>query len=79
MGDVGLFDERRNIIPPGIRLGGDTEAGWCKQPLLLANSQLIALQIDTLICTPSILSKYDQQSFPNIKVLAVAGEACPQA
>ncbi|EUC30181.1 hypothetical protein COCCADRAFT_39539 [Bipolaris zeicola 26-R-13] len=36
-------------------------------------------QIDTLICTPSILSKYDQQSFPNIKVLAVAGEACPQA
>jgi non-ribosomal peptide synthetase component F len=36
-------------------------------------------QVDTLICTPSILSKYDQRNYPNIKTLAVAGEACPQA
>ncbi|KAF9697731.1 hypothetical protein EKO04_004196 [Ascochyta lentis] len=36
-------------------------------------------QIDTLICTPSILSKYQQQSYPNIKTVVVAGEACSQA
>nr|ABW87261.1 transmembrane protein 1 [Alternaria brassicicola] len=36
-------------------------------------------QIDTLICTPSILSKYKQQHYPNIKTVAVAGEACPQS
>ncbi|KAL1801509.1 hypothetical protein ACET3X_001851 [Alternaria dauci] len=35
-------------------------------------------QIDTLICTPSILSKYNHQHYPNIKTIAVAGEACPQ-
>ncbi|KAI2486862.1 Tyrocidine synthetase 1 [Pyrenophora tritici-repentis] len=36
-------------------------------------------KIDILISTPSILSKYDQQRYPNIKTIAVAGEACPQA
>ncbi|CAN9104143.1 unnamed protein product [Alternaria alternata] len=35
-------------------------------------------QIDTLICTPSILAKYNQQHYPNVKTIAVAGEACPQ-
>ncbi|UPX20245.1 uncharacterized protein EKO05_0010485 [Ascochyta rabiei] len=36
-------------------------------------------QIDTLISTPSILSKYQQQSYSNIKTVVVAGEACPQS
>ncbi|KAH6621873.1 hypothetical protein C7974DRAFT_361878 [Boeremia exigua] len=36
-------------------------------------------QIDTLICTPSILSKYQQQDYPNIKTVVVAGEACSQS
>ncbi|KAG9188969.1 hypothetical protein G6011_05837 [Alternaria panax] len=36
-------------------------------------------QIEVLICTPSILSKYEQHRYPNIKTVAVAGEACPQA
>ncbi|KAH5423595.1 hypothetical protein HBI23_199020 [Parastagonospora nodorum] len=36
-------------------------------------------QVDTLICTPSILAKHSQRDFPNIKTVAVAGEACPQS
>ncbi|KAF1931336.1 tyrocidine synthetase 1 [Didymella exigua CBS 183.55] len=36
-------------------------------------------QIDTLICTPSILSKYQHQDYPNIKTMVVAGEACSQS
>ncbi|KAJ4312153.1 hypothetical protein N0V94_007591 [Neodidymelliopsis sp. IMI 364377] len=36
-------------------------------------------QIDVLICTPSILAKYEQQRYPHIKTVVVAGEACPQA
>ncbi|KAJ4984956.1 amino acid adenylation domain-containing protein [Stagonosporopsis vannaccii] len=36
-------------------------------------------QIDTLICTPSILSKYQQDNYPNIKTVVVAGEACSQS
>lgn len=35
--------------------------------------------VDTLICTPSILIKYQQHLFPNIKTVAVAGEPCSQA
>ncbi|KAL2809216.1 hypothetical protein BJX63DRAFT_435352 [Aspergillus granulosus] len=35
-------------------------------------------QIDTLICTPSILAKYNPHDFPNIKCVATAGEPCPQ-
>ncbi|KAI4950065.1 hypothetical protein J4E91_004721 [Alternaria rosae] len=36
-------------------------------------------KIDTLICTPSILAKYEPKNYINIKTIAVAGEACPQA
>ncbi|KAF1940829.1 acetyl-CoA synthetase-like protein [Clathrospora elynae] len=36
-------------------------------------------KVDTLICTPSILSKYQPECFPNIKTVVVAGEPCPQA
>ncbi|KAL3454585.1 hypothetical protein BJX65DRAFT_315732 [Aspergillus insuetus] len=35
-------------------------------------------EIDTLICTPSILAKYEPNDFPNIKCVATAGEPCPQ-
>ncbi|KFA68354.1 hypothetical protein S40285_02485 [Stachybotrys chlorohalonatus IBT 40285] len=31
-------------------------------------------EIEVLICTPSILAKYDPQDFPKIKVVATAGE-----
>ncbi|KAF5229638.1 hypothetical protein FANTH_14118 [Fusarium anthophilum] len=31
-------------------------------------------QIDVLICTPSILSKYNPQDFPRLKIVATAGE-----
>ncbi|KAJ0422238.1 hypothetical protein BJY00DRAFT_79653 [Aspergillus carlsbadensis] len=36
-------------------------------------------EIDILICTPSILAKYDPTEFPNIKCVATAGEPCPQS
>ncbi|KAL8401000.1 hypothetical protein RB594_001135 [Gaeumannomyces avenae] len=35
-------------------------------------------EIDVLICTPSILSKYDPLTFPNIKIVATAGEPSNQ-
>ncbi|CAG9939501.1 unnamed protein product [Clonostachys rosea f. rosea IK726] len=35
-------------------------------------------QIDVLICTPSILAKYEPSEFPNIKVAATAGEPSSQ-
>lgn len=35
-------------------------------------------QIDVLLCTPSILAQYDPKNFPNIKVVATAGEASNQ-
>lgn len=38
----------------------------------------ISVQIHVLICTPTILSKYDPRSYPNIKVAATAGEATSQ-
>ncbi|KAF4268848.1 hypothetical protein CNMCM8714_000752 [Aspergillus fumigatus] len=36
-------------------------------------------QVDTLICTPSILSRYRPQDFPNIRCIATAGEPCSQS
>ncbi|KAM3508798.1 hypothetical protein MY11210_006584 [Beauveria gryllotalpidicola] len=37
------------------------------------------LGIDVLICTPSILAKYQPQQYPNIKIAATAGEPTTQA
>ncbi|KAL2835979.1 hypothetical protein BJY01DRAFT_258812 [Aspergillus pseudoustus] len=36
-------------------------------------------EIDTLICTPSILAKYNPDEFPNISRVATAGEPCSQS
>ena len=36
------------------------------------------LQIDVLICTPSILAKHDPQDYPNLKAVAPAGEPSSQ-
>ncbi|KAJ4346304.1 hypothetical protein N0V95_005514 [Ascochyta clinopodiicola] len=35
-------------------------------------------EIDTLISTPSILSKYRKADYPNIKTIVTGGEPCPQ-
>ncbi|KAF9498260.1 non-ribosomal peptide synthase [Pleurotus eryngii] len=35
--------------------------------------------VDLVIATPSILALYDPSNFPNIKIVAVAGEPCPQS
>ncbi|KAF7433604.1 hypothetical protein PC9H_005565 [Pleurotus ostreatus] len=35
--------------------------------------------VDLVIATPSILALYDPSKFPNIKIVAVAGEPCPQS
>ncbi|RYO98998.1 hypothetical protein DL766_000429 [Monosporascus sp. MC13-8B] len=40
--------------------------------------RLALSQINTLICTPSILAKYDPQEFPNIRTVATAGEPISQ-
>ncbi|KAJ4380328.1 hypothetical protein N0V86_004639 [Didymella sp. IMI 355093] len=36
-------------------------------------------KIDTLISTPSILSKYRKADYPNIKTVVTGGEPCPQS
>ncbi|GIC92345.1 putative NRPS-like enzyme [Aspergillus udagawae] len=36
-------------------------------------------QVDTLICTPSILRRYRPEDFPNIRCIATAGEPCSQS
>lgn len=36
-------------------------------------------RIDTLIATPSVLGRFRQKDFPNIKTIAVGGEPCPVA
>ncbi|KXJ91583.1 AMP-binding enzyme [Microdochium bolleyi] len=38
----------------------------------------VVAQIDTFICTPSILALYEPSQFPNIKMVATAGEASSQ-
>lgn len=38
-----------------------------------------ARSVDILIATPSILASLDARNFPNIEVVAVAGEPCPKA
>ncbi|KAK0209285.1 AMP-binding protein [Desarmillaria ectypa] len=35
--------------------------------------------VDVLIATPSILAPHDPKDFPNIRVVATAGEPCPQS
>ncbi|KAF2737762.1 acetyl-CoA synthetase-like protein [Polyplosphaeria fusca] len=35
-------------------------------------------KVDTLISTPSILSKFRRSSFPNIRTVVTGGEPCPQ-
>jgi hypothetical protein len=35
--------------------------------------------VDVVIATPSMLLPHDPQEYPNIKVVAVAGEPCPKS
>ncbi|KAL5536502.1 hypothetical protein ACEPAF_324 [Sanghuangporus sanghuang] len=35
-------------------------------------------QVDVVICTPSIIARFDAKEFQNIKVVATAGERCSQ-
>ncbi|OCH88429.1 AMP-binding protein [Obba rivulosa] len=52
-----------------LHLRGPRRADWIK-----------AMQtVDVVICTPSILVPHDPADYPNIKVVATAGEPCPQA
>lgn len=44
----------------------------------IVQQSLIRLQIEVLICTPSILAKYNPSDFPNLKVAATAGEPSSQ-
>jgi len=36
-------------------------------------------RVDTVIATPSVLGRFRQVDFPNIKTIAVGGEPCPSA
>jgi hypothetical protein len=41
---------------------------------ILWPGQTNAKQLEVLICTPTILAKYEPQDYPNIKTIATAGE-----
>ncbi|EKM49537.1 uncharacterized protein PHACADRAFT_153957 [Phanerochaete carnosa HHB-10118-sp] len=41
--------------------------------------QEVLCSVDIVIATPSIIARYHPSDYPNIKVLATAGEPCPQA
>lgn len=50
----------------------------CRNRQVFAISARLTLsQIDTLISTPSILSKYRKYDFKNIKTIVTGGEPCP--
>lgn len=42
-----------------------------------SNWNMCLKQIDTMIATPSVLAKFKQEDYPNIKTIAVGGEPCP--
>lgn len=79
MGDTRNPDERWYFVHARFRLVGHTQAGKRRHMQPTIFSQLTLHQVDTLISTPSILSKYQRQSYTNIKHIAVGGEPCPQA
>jgi len=42
-------------------------------------NQLTRGQVDTLIATPSVLSRYRRRDYPNITMVVTGGEPCPQS
>lgn len=38
------------------------------------DADMSRLQVEVLICTPSILSKFHPEDFPNLQTVATAGE-----
>ncbi|KAJ4983734.1 Linear gramicidin synthase subunit C [Stagonosporopsis vannaccii] len=48
-------------------------------PARLTVAMLFTHPIDTLISTPSILSKYRKADYPKIKTVVTGGEPCPQS
>ena len=61
-----------------LRLGTYSKTG---EPPYSTGSKTLSnytVQIDVLICTPSILSLKTPEEFPNIKVVATAGERSNQ-
>ncbi|KAH6634625.1 AMP-binding enzyme [Chaetomium sp. MPI-SDFR-AT-0129] len=79
-------------IEPGMRVGqvlniGFDMAAWEMLGALCNGGTLVIRgsdwlttlrEIDVLICTPSILSQYNPESLPNLKVVATAGEPSNQ-
>ncbi len=35
--------------------------------------------VDVIVATPSVLASHDPKDFPNVRVVATAGESCPQS
>ncbi|WLH88380.1 amino acid adenylation domain-containing protein [Pseudomonas sp. FP453] len=87
-----LTEPGRMGMAPGRRVGqilniGFDMAAWEILGCLAHGATLLirgkdiaqtAAQCDVLIATPSILATLDPQHCPNLKVVAVAGEPCPQ-
>lgn len=47
-------------------------------PLFHKQTSLTRSQVHTVISTPSILGTFPREEYPNIKVVALAGEPCPK-
>jgi hypothetical protein len=78
MGDTGLLNERRDFAYAGLRLVSYPEGGTSAYILAYSIVTDSNFKVNTIISTPSILSKYRRSSFPNIRVVAVGGELCSQ-
>ncbi|KAI0129616.1 AMP-binding enzyme [Xylariales sp. AK1849] len=79
-------------VKPGVRVGSvlnisfdmgawEVLAGLCNGGTLIlrgSNWDQALREIDVLICTPSILAKYSPEMYPDIKVVATAGEPSGQ-
>ena len=48
---------------------GSSKTGW----------EDVLSSVDVVIATPSILSKYLPEQYPNIQIVATAGEPCPSS
>lgn len=80
LGNIQLLVQRRNVGPKRLKMGTCCQGG--QYFLAFFFSFLLQRpdnwQLDVLICTPSILSKYHPKQYPKIKVVATAGEPTSQ-
>ena len=76
MGDIRNFNKWWHTATPYLRLERRFETcTYCG--IVITSTADYYFQAHTVISTPSILATFVRDEYPNIKVVAVAGEPCP--